>query len=86
VLDALPLTAVGKIYKPALRVRAIELKLQELLSAAAAERSLQVRVTEQGASPLAQVRIEGPPDAALQQRLRQALGAIAVRTEFSFSG
>ncbi|RYY65567.1 MAG: acyl-CoA synthase, partial [Comamonadaceae bacterium] len=29
VLEAMPTTAVGKIYKPALRLRAIELKLQE---------------------------------------------------------
>ena len=31
LLDAMPLTAVGKIYKPALRIAAIETKLREML-------------------------------------------------------
>jgi fatty-acyl-CoA synthase len=35
VLPALPLTAIGKVYKPALRVRATELKLREVLGAVA---------------------------------------------------
>jgi fatty-acyl-CoA synthase len=84
VLDALPLTAVGKIYKPALRVRAVELKLQELLAAAAPGVELRVSAKEKGAGCIAEVVVQGERDAELEQRLREALGAIAVETRFRF--
>ncbi|WP_053076806.1 acyl-CoA synthetase [Caenimonas sp. SL110] len=80
VLDALPLTAIGKVFKPALRLKAIELKLLEVLSPIAGPRSLDVSSTEGGTA----VRISGDADEALVQRLRDALGAIAVRVSFAF--
>lgn len=84
VLEALPLTAVGKIYKPALRVRAAELKLQEVLAAAAPGVPLRVSAKEKGAGCIAEVAVDAGPDAALEQRLRKALGAVAVETVFRF--
>jgi fatty-acyl-CoA synthase len=84
VLDALPLTAVGKIYKPALRLQAIELKLQEVLAAAAPGLPLQVSAREHGASAVAEVRLGVAHQGALEDRLRAALGAIAVETVFRF--
>jgi fatty-acyl-CoA synthase len=83
ILDALPVTAVGKVYKPALRLRAIELKLQELL-APLAPAGLTVRAEEKGAAAVAHVMIVGPRDDALVERMRAALGAIAVETDFRF--
>jgi fatty-acyl-CoA synthase len=85
VLDALPLTAVGKVYKPALRLRATELKLQDVLSAAAAGIPLQVSAREQGASCVADVAIDAARDPQLEQRLREALGAIAIQAAFRFT-
>jgi fatty-acyl-CoA synthase len=85
VLDALPLTAVGKIYKPALRLRAVELKLQEVLAAAVPGPPVRVVASEQGAGCVADVAVQAPADEALQERLRQALGAIAVETRFRFT-
>jgi fatty-acyl-CoA synthase len=85
VLEALPTTAVGKVYKPALRLRATELKLQEVLAAAAPGVALQVRAREKGAACAAEVTVAGTRDAQLEQRLRDALGAIAMETTFSFS-
>jgi fatty-acyl-CoA synthase len=85
VLEALPTTAVGKVYKPALRLRATELKLQEVLAAAAPGVALQVRAREKGAAFTAEVTVAGARDAQLEQRLRDALGAIATETTFSFS-
>ena len=77
VLDALPLTAVGKVYKPALRLRATELKLQEVLSAAG-RGSLRVEGAEgKGARCVAEVRWCGAGSGA-GAALRRALGAIAV--------
>jgi fatty-acyl-CoA synthase len=85
VLEALPLTAVGKIYKPALRVKAVELKLQEVLSAAAGVTRVSVSAKEQGAGCVAEVVVHCAADAAIEQRLRAALGAIAVETVFRFA-
>lgn len=85
VLDALPLTAVGKIYKPALRLRATELKLQEVLSTVAAGVPMKVSAREQGASCVADVAIDAARDPQLEQRLREALGAIAIQTAFRFT-
>lgn len=84
VLEALPLTAVGKVYKPALRLRAAELKLHEVLAAAAPGLPLQVRAREQGAAFVAEVEVAAPAEPALEERLRAALGAIAVETVFRF--
>jgi fatty-acyl-CoA synthase len=85
VLDALPVTAVGKVYKPALRVRAAEIKLQEVLAAAAPGVSLRVAAQEKGGGCAAEVMVGAARDAALEQRLRDALGAIAVETVFHFT-
>lgn len=85
VLDALPLTAIGKVYKPALRLRAIELKLQEML-APLADVPLAVRAEEQGAAAVAIVDISCAHDGSLEERLRSVLGAIAVETRFVFTG
>jgi fatty-acyl-CoA synthase len=84
VLEALPTTAVGKVYKPALRVRATELKLQEVLAAAAAGVPFKVSAREKGAGCVAEVVVGVAPDAELEKRLRDALGAIAVETVFRF--
>jgi fatty-acyl-CoA synthase len=86
VLEALPTTAVGKVYKPALRGQAIVLKLQELLGAAAPGVPLTVAVQEQGGGFAAEAAIRGAADPQLEQRLRDALGAIAVDTRFRFTG
>jgi fatty-acyl-CoA synthase len=86
VLDALPVTAIGKIYKPALRARAIELKLREVLQAAAPGLDMHVRAAERGAGFVADVRVMGRDDAQLRERLRRSLGAIAVETAIHFTG
>ncbi|MRD49130.1 AMP-binding protein [Caenimonas koreensis] len=85
VLDALPLTAVGKIFKPALRLQAIEIKLEELLAAVCEGRSVAVSAAEEGGVAVARVVIAGPGDDALAVRCRNSLGAIAVRVEISFT-
>ncbi|HEY8358355.1 MAG TPA: AMP-binding protein [Ramlibacter sp.] len=84
VLAAMPTTAVGKIFKPTLRLRAIELKLQEVLAAAAPGVTLGVVAREHGAAPIAEVTVHAPADAILEDRMRRALGAIAVNTVFRF--
>lgn len=85
VVDALPLTAIGKVFKPALRLRAIELKLTDLARELAPGRGVQVQAVEEGGRQRATVRFDGPPDAALAARLQAALAAIAVPTAVVFA-
>ncbi|MCW5652566.1 AMP-binding protein [Hydrogenophaga sp.] len=84
VLDALPMTAIGKVFKPDLRLRAIEIKLRELLAETAPDRRAQVRASEQGGRQRAEVVLEGAGDEALAERLRASLAAIAVEVVLRF--
>jgi fatty-acyl-CoA synthase len=84
IVDALPLTAIGKVFKPALRLRAIELKLTDLAREVAPGRAAQAQAREEGGRQLATVTFAGAPDAALVERLQAALAAIAVPTEVRF--
>jgi fatty-acyl-CoA synthase len=86
VLDALPMTAVGKVYKPALRVRAIGLKLREVFEAVAPGLGIEVAVSEKAGGFVAEASVAAVQDAELERRLREALGAIAVETRFRFTG
>ncbi|MDB5899837.1 MAG: hypothetical protein JWP41_3439 [Ramlibacter sp.] len=86
VLDALPVTAIGKIYKPALRLRAAELKLHEVFTAALPGVQMRVVAREQGGGCGVEVTVLAPRDARVEDRLRKSLGAIAVPTSFRFAG
>lgn len=86
VVQSLPLTAIGKVFKPALRLRAIELKLADLARELAPDRVAVVSAVDEGGRQRATVRFAGPADAALTEGLRAALAAIAVPTTVEFSG
>ncbi|WP_322470659.1 AMP-binding protein [Hydrogenophaga sp. SNF1] len=86
VVPALPLTAIGKVFKPALRLRAIELKLADLARELAPDREAEVSAVDEGGRQRATVRFAGAADAALAEGLRAALAAIAVPTAVEFSG
>jgi hypothetical protein len=55
-----------------------------VLSAAAPGVPLQVTAKEKGAACVADVLVQARREPALEQRLRDALGAIAVETVFRF--
>lgn len=84
LLDALPMTAIGKVFKPELRLRAIELRLVEWAAEVAPERAVQVKAKEEGGRQRATITLAGAPDAALKDRLLEGLAAIAVPTEVRF--
>lgn len=86
VVPALPLTAIGKVFKPTLRLRAIELKLADLARELAPDREAEVSAVDEGGRQRATVRFAGAADAALAEGLRAALAAIAVPTAVEFSG
>jgi len=84
LVEALPLTAIGKVFKPALRLRAIELKLADLARELAPDRRVTVSAMDAGGRQRATVRFDGAADAALAEALKAALAAIAVPTEVRF--
>ena len=85
IVEALPLTAIGKVFKPALRLRAIELKLADLARELAPDRAVWVDALEEGGRQRATVRFEGGSDAVLAEALKAALAAIAVPTQVVFA-
>jgi fatty-acyl-CoA synthase len=80
LVDALPMTAIGKVFKPTLRLLAIEMALQELAQLAAPGRSVQVQAHESGGVQRATIILDGDADDRLSLRLRDALATIAVPT------
>jgi len=83
VIEAMPMTAIGKIYKPALRLLALETKLAELLADVP---GATIRGEERQGALVAVVSMALAPDAGLERRLRQRLAAMAVTMEFVFAG
>lgn len=85
-VDALPLTAVGKVFKPALRRDAAQRAVSEML-AGLGEADLQIKV-EVGAHPthgsLITVTLQGLPEAArvqLETQVRERLDPLEMRHE-----
>lgn len=85
VIDAMPMTAIGKIYKPALRLRAIEAKLAEMLVNMVAVPSAEVRAEDRRSTVVAVVSFAVRRDEALERRLREQFAAISVKIEFVFA-
>ena len=84
LLDAMPVTAIGKIFKPALRLKAMEVKLAEMLEGVALERVVAVTGEDRPAGSVAVIRISGDPSNAIRAGVRQRLTAIAVQHEVQF--
>lgn len=86
VVPALPMTAVGKINKPALRVDAIARVSREVAQQIAGEHT-QVRVDETGKRPKAvvQVRVAAAQVAGVRQRLEDAFRTYEFLTELDVS-
>ena len=80
VLDAMPMTAIGKIYKPALRLRAIEQAYTEALQPlAGACRGVSVKGGQVAGGMAAEIRITGAAErAAMESRVKQLLARYAV--------
>lgn len=85
VMDALPMTAIGKVFKPALRWRAVEIRLLESLAQWAPGVPAEVQAGEQDGRLAATVTLRCAPDAGLQERMMQGLAAMAVQVTLRFS-
>jgi fatty-acyl-CoA synthase len=85
VVDAMPTTAIGKIFKPALRLKAIEVKLAEMLERVAPGRLVTVVAEERPSGQIAVVRISGGDSAEIRANVLQRLTSIAVVFEVEFN-
>jgi len=72
------------VFKPALRLQAIELRLTDMAREAAPDRAVSVQARDEGGVQRARIAIAGPHDAALAGRLQAALAAVAVPVEIAF--
>lgn len=82
IIQAMPTKAIGKIYKPALRLLATETKPAEMLFNVP---QATVKGVEQGGTLKVQVMIATGHNALLERQLRTRLAAIAANIAFIFS-
>lgn len=88
IIDAMPMTNVGKIYKPQLRLLAAQDVVAKLVAEACRELGVadtarpQVQAVEgQGVSVVLDAAALGAQAAALQQRLQRALSPLPIKTD-----
>ncbi len=92
IVEAMPMTAIGKIYKPALRLRALAIKLTEMLEGIAPGRNVVVTGEERSGGQVAVIRISGDESTsvpgevqdAVRSAVRLRLAAIAVAHDIRF--
>ena len=92
IVEAMPMTAIGKIYKPTLRLRALVIKLTEMLEGIAPGCHVVVTGEDRSSGQLAIINISGNdrdavPDGvrhAVRDAVRLRLAAIAVAHEIRF--
>lgn len=84
VLPQLPMTAIGKVYKPTLRLMAIETRLREVLEPLGVP--VEVKGEERGGALVAVVRFGVADSADLRERVQAQLGAMSVTCEMGFGG
>jgi len=73
ILERLPTTPVGKIFKPALRQLAAQAKVEELLAAVRAQAPFELSCDAQGSGVEVRVRFAAPPQSATLAAARAAL-------------
>ncbi|QGZ64479.1 AMP-binding protein [Paraburkholderia acidisoli] len=82
VLEALPLTAIGKIYKPALRAHAARVKLLDLLAAQLPPARCDVQCMENKGRLRATVTLDASTHDAVPDRVKLALAGLDLDIEW----
>ena len=85
IIDTMPVTAIGKIFKPTLRLKAMEVKLMEMLDGVAPGRTLAVVGEDRSDGQVAVIHISGVESDAIRADVRQRLTSIAVKHEIQFA-
>ena len=84
ILETMPMTAVGKIFKPELRLRAMQVKLAQMLDGAVPGQSVIVSVEDRPAGPLALIRVTGVASDQIEANIRTRLAAVSVVHQIVF--
>ena len=79
LMEALPMTAIGKLFKPTLRVLAIRSVIEARVQKIDLQGSVRVEVGMEGKSPL--VRLFTTPDPAREAALKKIMAGFALRSE-----
>ena len=85
IIDAMPMTAIGKIFKPALRLNAMEVKLAEMLEGVVPGRSVVVHGEDRLGGQVAVIQISGEASDAIRAHVRQRLTLIAIEHDVQFA-
>lgn len=85
LLDALPMTAIGKVFKPELRLRAIEIKLSETLRDWAPGVPATVQARDDAGRQRVRIAFAAPADEALRETVLKGLAAMAFEVEIVFA-
>jgi len=85
ILDQMPMTAVGKIAKPVLRKQVTAEVATQVARDVLGERPFEVAVDDARSRLLATVRISGKPDAAIENRLKEAFKTYEFNTAIEFA-
>jgi len=81
IVDAIPMTAIGKVYKPALRTRAAEVKLAEMLAGIEGA-MFRVDGEDKGGSPAMRIRVTSAGERGrIEAAVRDRLALMALRYE-----
>jgi len=81
IVDAIPITAIGKVYKPALRTRAAETKFAEMLAGIEGA-TFRVEGEDRGGSPAMRVRVAAARDRGrIEAAVRDRLALLGLRYE-----
>ena len=86
LVDAMPMTAIGKVYKPALRLRAIEHAVTQRLIAAGLSERVGVQGIDEGTRLKLQFRARAARAADDEAALRQIMAPFAIAFEFVDEG
>jgi fatty-acyl-CoA synthase len=83
VMGELPMTPIGKIFKPALRAVAAELKVRALLTDAAPDVDCKVSALDQGGLSVIHVALPSGLADGMEARLRGALAELPISIKLS---
>ncbi len=84
LIDAMPMTAIGKIFKPALRLKAIDVKLTEMLDGVAPGQTVSVHSEDRPSGQVAVIAVSGVDSTSIRADIQLRLAAVATRYDIVF--
>lgn len=86
VIDIMPLTAVGKIFKPALRIDAVQRCVRGVMSQVDGADTADVDVRDSGGSVVIVLKLADPASSRVVEEIRRELERYTFRVKFESAG